>query len=327
MEKASERKETACKLKVFLKDNVYEAALKRIERIFNEFDHVIVSVSGGKDSTAVMELALEVARKMNRLPLDVMFIDQEAEWQHTIDYMSEVMHRKEIRPHWLQVPIKETNASNHTDQYLYCWDEKAKAKWMREKDPIAIHENIFGTDRFHKMFPAFCSYLFNGEPYANLGGVRTEESPMRFGGITGARCYKDITWGKKEPKGCTFYPIYDWTFDDVLCNRLDGVSTFSQLQDDVVVSEYPADFFSGWKEYRDYLLENLIEPEIQDVFRKRWKGQDSEKWYKEHVQEILVNDTEGTKNGNFLSRQNLVRKINNGVYEKKYDYKEGESEE
>ena len=339
-------------------------------------------MSGGKDSTAVMELALEVARKLNRLPLDVMFIDQEAEWQHTIDYMSEVMHRKEIRPHWLQVPIKETNASNHTDQYLYCWDEKAKAKWMREKDPIAIHENIFGTDRFHKMFPAFCSYLFNGEPYANLGGVRTEESPMRFGGITGARCYKDITWGKKEPKGCTFYPIYDWTFDDVwiyigkshvkynkvydlmfnygipsrnmrvsslhhetayrtllflqevepktynkLCNRLDGVSTFSQLQDDVVVSEYPADFFSGWKEYRDYLLENLIEPEIQDVFRKRWKGQDSEKWYKEHVQEILVNDTEGTKNGNFLSRQNLVRKINNGVYEKKYDYKEGESEE
>ncbi len=58
-------------MKIYLQDNVYEAALKRTERIFNEFENIVVSISGGKDSTATMGIALEVARKLNRLPLKV----------------------------------------------------------------------------------------------------------------------------------------------------------------------------------------------------------------------------------------------------------------
>ena len=36
----------------------------------------------------------------------------------------------------------------------------------------------------------------------------------------------------------------------------------------------------------------------------------------------MVNDWEGTKNGNFVARRNLMKKINNGTYVKKYDYAE-----
>ena len=74
-------------------------------------------------------------------------------------------------------------------------------------------------------------------------------------------------------------------------------------------------------------MENLVRPDLRKEFLKRWKNQDGDEFYQEHVTEIMVNDYTGTKNGNFVSRRNLVRKINNGVYEKKYDYKEGESEE
>lgn len=368
-------------MKVYLKDNVYEAAIKRIERIFDEFENIVVSFSGGKDSTVVLELALEVARRRNRLPLKVFFIDQEAEWQHTIDYVKYVMYRPEVEPLWLQCPIKLFNATSHETDFLNCWDAGCKDKWMHPQDPISIKENTFGTDRFHKMFAAAMAKIFNGEPYANMGGVRTEESPMRFGGVTGARCYKDITWGKKEPKGYTFYPIYDWTFDDVwiyiaknkikyngiydlmfnygiprtnmrvsnlhhetayrtlfflqeverdtynkLCERLPGISTFSQLQGNAVFVKELPEMFSGWKEYRDYLLEHIIRPDLQDEFRKRWRGQDGDDFYREHCVEMMVNDWEGTKNGNFVSRRNLVRKINNGTYVKKYDYKDGDGE-
>ena len=112
---------------------------------------------------------------------------------------------------------------------------------------------------------------------------------------------------------------------DRMCKRLDGVSTFSQLQEQAVIKELP-EMFSSWQEYRDYLLENLIPPETRQAFRKRWRNQLGEDWCREHVQEIMVNDTEGTKNQNFASRRQMVAKINSGTYVKKYDCKEESAE-
>jgi predicted phosphoadenosine phosphosulfate sulfurtransferase len=357
---------------IFKKSNVYEEALLRTERIFNEFDNVIVSFSGGKDSTVVLELALIVAKKLGRLPLKVMWIDQEAEWEATANYCREVFYRDDIEPYWIQMPFRIFNSASFEQDWLHAWDPLKKADWINPQDPISIKENVFGTDRFKELFPAIAKYIFKGEKYANLGGIRTQESPMRFGGVTGALTYKDITWGKKEPTGYTFYPIYDWGFADVwtaiqkfewkyntiydkmfnygvapknmrvsnlhhetayrslymlqelegntynkLCNRLPGISTFSQMQENVLVDELP-EMFGSWCEYRDYLLPNLIREDLQIHFQKRFDKQDGEHWAKEHVQEILVNDWTGTKNENAVSRMNLVRKINDDTYAKKY---------
>lgn len=371
-------------MKMYLKENVYEAAKKRIAYIFDEFDNVIVSTSGGKDSTAIMELTLEVAKEKGRLPLKVMFIDQEDEWSYTIDYIRYIKSRPEIEFYWFQVPVLETNAANHNDQYLNSWDPEKEHLWMRKKEPDAITEDIPAIHKYADEFKGVLEegrrLIFGDQRYANIGGVRAEESLVRFGATTAHCCYKDVTWGKKEKRGITFYPIYDWTFDDVwtyickggfkynrlydlmfnygipkqnmrvsslhhetayrsmmmlqeidretydkMCRRLDGVSTFSQLQDQVVVKELP-EMFGSWKEYRDYLLENLIRPDLQDIFRKRWRGQDDDGWYKEHVQEVLVNDTVGTKNINFASNRQIKDKVKRGVYAKKYDYKEENAE-
>ena len=98
--------------KIYFKENVVEMAEKRMSRLFDEFEEVVVEFSGGKDITVILELALREARKRNRLPLSVMFIDQEAEWTETINYMRRTMTREEVRPYWYQMPIYIDNASS-----------------------------------------------------------------------------------------------------------------------------------------------------------------------------------------------------------------------
>ena len=128
-------------MKIYNKKNVYESAIERIRFLFDEFQNVVVGFSGGKDSTATLELCLMVAKEKNRLPLSVIFIDQEAEWQGTIDYVKEVMYRPEIRPYWFQMPMVITNNASSYNRYSYCWNEDERDKWIHEKDPISIKEN------------------------------------------------------------------------------------------------------------------------------------------------------------------------------------------
>ena len=83
-----------------------------------------------------------------------------------------------------------------------------------------------------------------------------------------------------------------------------------------MIKELP-DMFTSWKEYRDYLLEHLVRPDLQEHFRRNWRGQDDEEWYAEHCQEIMANDWTGTKNGNAARARDLARKVQDGTFGKR----------
>lgn len=206
------------RLRIYTKQNVLEAAKDRIRWLFDEFDVVIPATSGGKDSTVIVELCMEIAREKDRLPLPLLFIDQEAEWQATIDQVRYQMQRPEIEPYWLQVPMVLFNATSTRDHWLRCWHPDDEEKWMREREPYALTENIYGTERFAEMFTEFVHHTFPDQKATIVGGVRTEESPGRFNGMTRDATWKGRTWGKRHSKSrdhFTFYPIYDWGLSDV----------------------------------------------------------------------------------------------------------------
>ena len=59
--------------KEFLGVDTYTKALERIETAYKLFDTLSVGFSVGKDSTCVLNLTLEVARHLNKLPVNVYF--------------------------------------------------------------------------------------------------------------------------------------------------------------------------------------------------------------------------------------------------------------
>lgn len=82
--------------KVQLEKNVLEASIERLELIFRNFDHVYFSVSGGKDSSVMVQLANMVAKRFNK-QFDVLFIDLEAQYQYTIKHIYELKQLSQIR--------------------------------------------------------------------------------------------------------------------------------------------------------------------------------------------------------------------------------------
>lgn len=205
-------------MKIYSKQNVLDAALDRVRYLFDEFENVVVGLSGGKDSTVTLNIALQVAEEKNRLPLTVIFVDQEAEWQGTIDYVEKVMTDPRIKPMWFQMPMVITNNASSYERYSKCWNPEQKENWIHPQKEMSIKENKYGTERFHDLFEKIFEVEFRDKKSCYLSGVRTEEAPKRFVALTHAVTYKWITWGKvlnKKLQHYTFYPLYDWSYTDI----------------------------------------------------------------------------------------------------------------
>lgn len=198
--------------------------------LFEDFEEVIVSFSTGKDSTVILELARIVAQEKGRR-LKVLFLDQEAEWTFTVDYMRKVAADPGLECIWVQHPFKLFNVTSQDQHYLHCWEPGAD--WMRDKEPGHFKLG-FDFDSFHSFFALFSEHYFSGKKVAWLSGMRTEESPGRFMGATTAATYKWITWAKRLAKGrehYTFHPIYDWAFTDVWKAIFDNGWQYNRLYD------------------------------------------------------------------------------------------------
>ena len=193
---------------------VYEAALERIEYLYKRFDKLVVGFSGGKDSTALLNLTVEVAGKLGKLPVEAVFFDEEAITPPTIEYVRRVMLRKDVRLSWYCLPFKHRNACSNEHPYWYCWNPSEREKWVREIPDWAITS--------HPRFEFGMSYQeFNdvmhpkGYNVCNLTGVRAQESLRRLRAVTSKRNDNYISISQLVPHIFKAHPIYDWGATDV----------------------------------------------------------------------------------------------------------------
>jgi predicted phosphoadenosine phosphosulfate sulfurtransferase len=209
--------------------NVYEGAERRIRFVFSEFERISVSISGGKDSTCLYHLALAEAERRGR-KIEVFFLDQEAEYQSSVDLIAKMMRHPLVEPRWYQVQIQMTNATSHREVFLNAW--YPGEQWVRSKDPLAIHGiEADYPRRFYKFFPWYEAQ--DAAPTAHLVGLRIFESMNRQRTMLKANGYKHYKWSTAcaSEGSYRFYPIFDWQFRDVWKYIYDSGVEYNRLYD------------------------------------------------------------------------------------------------
>jgi len=213
--------------KIYREINVLDAALERIRYIFSNFDHVYITVSGGKDSSVMVQLTERIATEMSR-SYDVLFVDLEAQYERTIRHVYELKKLQHIGTFYhVALPIALRNSVSMLQPKWVCWDENAKELWVRPlpEDAITIHSCPWDWFRRGEEFEEFIVQFAKWYQETNGGlcacgvGIRTDESLNRFHTI--AFYDKKIEfehrhWTTQTSKNMyNFYPLYDWRVEDI----------------------------------------------------------------------------------------------------------------
>lgn len=213
-------------LKRPLAKNVLTAAKERISYAFDHFEKLMVSFSGGKDSTVMFHLVMDEAIARNR-KVGVMLIDFEAQYQHTSDHAMEMFdkYKDYIDLHWICLPIKLRNAVSNYQPTWMTWDQDRKEDWVREmpKHPGVVSDinryPFFVPNlEFEEFIIMFADWYAEGKSLGVFVGIRCDESLNRFRTI--ALADKETHNGKRWTTGVienvfNIYPIYDWRTQDI----------------------------------------------------------------------------------------------------------------
>jgi len=213
--------------KKYLDKNVYEAALERMDVVFTEFEKICVAFSGGKDSTVLLNLAIEYARKYNK-KIGVMIVDLEGQYKLTIDHIKKMFYQYSdyIEPYWICLPINLRNSVSVYQPFWCAWEPAMKDKWIR---PMPDHSSVISDQSFFSFYqyrmefeefvPEFNKWYGQNKKTAMLIGIRSDESLNRFRTIVSKTktSYNGYGWTTKLGKSNVYncYPIYDWRTEDI----------------------------------------------------------------------------------------------------------------
>jgi predicted phosphoadenosine phosphosulfate sulfurtransferase len=213
--------------------NVYEATIKRLKLIFNDFENVLVAFSCGKDSGIVLNLAYQYAKNNNLLhKLSFYYEDYEANYQSTHDYADRTFKDIKVdKKYWLCLPISAACSVSMYEPRWIPWDKDKKDIWVRNmpKYDYVIHEDncpykfVKGTKGFDARIQFSQWFGGNYGKTAVLIGLRAQESLTRRAIFTSDRrtlMHKNLNYSKIVDKNTVnFYPIYDWLTEDIwICN-------------------------------------------------------------------------------------------------------------
>lgn len=164
---------------------------------------------------------------------DILFVDLEAQYRHTIEHIEELKQLSQIRDFYhITLPIALRNAVSVLQPKWICWEEESRYLWVRDMPEDSININNCPFDWFKKgeefeefivQFADWYQKKYN-EKVACGVGIRTDESLNRFRTIAfqdrkvtfeGHNWTTKLKVSEKHVDVYNFYPIYDWAAEDI----------------------------------------------------------------------------------------------------------------
>ena len=218
-------------IREYLEQDVYEALQERLRFIFDEFDNIYVSFSGGKDSGLLLNLVLDYQRKYAPdRRIGVFHQDFEAQYTVTTEYVERTFDRikDEVEPYWVCLPMATRTALSSYEMYWYPWDNKKKELWVREmpdkeyvinleNNPITTYRYRMHQEDLAKQFGRWYKTAHGNKKTVCILGMRADESLQRYSGFLNKKYgYQGECWISRQFKDvwCAS-PIFDWSTEDV----------------------------------------------------------------------------------------------------------------
>lgn len=210
--------------KVYNNKSVLEASQERISKVFDNFERIYISFSGGKDSSVMSHLVLAEARKRSR-KVGFLIIDLEAQYNDTITHIEHMieMYKDNIDLHWFCGELLLRNAVSNYQPRWVCWDEEKKDVWVRPKPALASdlsqYDFYHPKMEFEELMVIFGEWYSQGQRTAAFIGIRADESLHRYRAIVSRKdglMFNSWKWSTKVSSMLyNIYPIYDWKTEDI----------------------------------------------------------------------------------------------------------------
>jgi len=210
--------------KHYLTTDVLTASRERVCWTFDTFEKIYVSYSAGKDSTVMLHLVVDEARKRG-VRVGVLLVDLEGQYQLTIDHAQAQLEEAAdvLDVYWVALPIALRNAVSVFQPKWKCWDPEVKDSWIRQPVESSITDPDYfpffqDNMEFEDFVPAFGEWYSQGKDTACLVGIRSDESLNRYRTIASRSKVRreNRQWTTLvTPNVTNVYPIYDWRTQDI----------------------------------------------------------------------------------------------------------------
>lgn len=291
-------------MKIYNKNiNVYDAAKERIKLAINTHEDFYVSFSAGKDSGVLVNLVIQVAKEMNRLPVKVVFSDLEVIFEETSRYAKSIMDLPEVKPYWLCFDEIDHNGSSVFERYFRLWDKTKKDKWVREMptmpyvinnencpDALKKYLELNNIDLWSiEFFGEYLCDVFERKDICNFIGMRTEEAYGRHMAIavekhrTKKNEYTYLTKNNAD-RTWTCLPIFDWRISDIWYYYHSQNKDYNRVYDSMLKVGIPLSLMRtcyafGEEQKQQLWIWQIIEPDTWEKMVQRVEGANFGKIY------------------------------------------------